>query len=337
MGDIVMAGPYTKADGSDVPFVAFNKTDKYNTRQNGVFGSNPLMSPKYSKFAPRDAEFRDTLARLYIALPISGDPTRDAVVRQQYLDSLPKDGATQALANVLLNSAEGNGPGFIDFFLTAANEPFQEIMQVDKVLADDYVAFFYGQQPPVFQYSGTLLNSMQDDQRSGFAKAYQLMLRGTQLARRGALARLRYDSVIVTGVMVAQQQQLNADNELAVPFSFSFLVKEYVILQNAAFNRLTPKDYVQLASDTNITSLQSISTSTNPQVNTTAVTPQVPAATSTAGAAQPTSVIDQALNVMQQLVGHAATFLAGPSPSSNVKGTINPTAPTPPPAPSGNA
>jgi hypothetical protein len=109
-----------------------------------------------------------------------------------------------------------------------------------------------------------------------------------------------------------------------------------VILQNAAFNRLTPTDYVQLASDNNITSLQSINTTTSAQANANVVTPPNPAATSTAGAAQSTSVVDSALNAMQQLASHAVSFLKGPSPTSNVKGTINPTPPTPPPAPSGS-
>jgi hypothetical protein len=329
-----MPGPFTTAAGNYVPFVASDQTAKYNARQYGVFGSNPLMTPKYARNngTPRDAEFKDTLARLYISVSDLSDPDRS-----KYLATLPGDAATQALAKVLLGTNATGGTGFIDFFLSSANEPFQEIMQVDKVLADDYVAFFYGQQPPVFQYSGTLLNSMQDDQRSGFARAYQLLLRGTQLARRGALARLRYDSVIVSGVLTAQQQQLNADNELAVPFSFSFLVKEYVVLQNAAFNKTTVQDYIQLAADSAIAALQPVNTSTNAQANTTAVTPTTPAATSVAGAAQPTTATNAALNVLQQLVSKASAVLATSSATSNVKGTINPTPPTPPAPPSGTA
>lgn len=198
----------------------------------GVFSQFPLATPKYAKNnlngAPRDAEYKDTLARLYISLS-------DLAPFDQrgYLTSIPKDPVTQSLAKVLLGSGSGGGTGYVEFFLQQVNETFQEIMQIDKVLSDDYVSFFFGQQPPVFQYAGSLLNSLQDDQRTGFARAYATLLRGTQLARRGALVRLRYDSVLITGVMTAHQQSLNADNEMIVPFSFSLLVKEYIILRAA--------------------------------------------------------------------------------------------------------
>lgn len=317
-----MAGPYGN-------FPTLNGSgSKYNPRQQGVFADNPLMTPKYAKNRGlRDAEFRDTLARIYISLADASDAVRSA-----YLASLPGDQATQALAQVLLGGNSQGGSGFIDFFLTSISEPFQEIMQVDKVLADDYVAFFFGQSPPQFQYSGMLLNSMQDDQRSGFGKAYQLMLRGTQMARRGALARLRYDSVVVSGVMMAHQQQLVAENELAVPFSFTFLVKEYVILNNPQFVRTSVADYVKIAADAAIAALGPVGTISSAGVRTTAVTPAVPSAVSTAGAGEINTVINSTLNPMQQLIGLALNNLTGTSPTSNIRGTINPNPPTPPSA-----
>jgi hypothetical protein len=299
----------------------------YNTGQQGVFGANPLMTPKYARNnGPRDAEFRDTMARLYISLADAGDPAITA-----YLASLPNQ-ETKALASVLLSSGKGGsaGTGFIDFFLTSANESFQEVMQVDKVLADDYVAFYYGQSPPMFQYSGVLLNSMQDDHRSGFARAYLELLRGTQLARRGALARLRYDSVIVSGTMNAHQQVLVADNELAVQFSFSFLVKEYVILPNAKFTKMRPEQYVQLAAQAEVTKLAPTGVANDQRVRTVSVTPPIPAGQSAAGTPAPTTVIDTSQNSMVQTNGAAAQFLPGLDPTANTKGTIQTPAPAPP-------
>lgn len=313
-------GSVTTANGS---------TSRYNPGQQGVFGLNPLATPKYAQNnGPRDAEFRNTLARLYISLADMSDTQIAA-----YLGSLPPDDATQSLAKVLLGANSKGGSGYVDFFLTAANEPFQEIMQVDKVMADDYVAFFYGTQPPQFQYSGMLLNSLQDDQRGSFARAYQTMLRGTQMARRGALARLRYDSVIVTGVMIAQQQTLNADNEMAVPFAFTFLVKEYVVITNLPFAKLTPEAYVKLAADAAITALQATSASGSTQVTTTLVTPPLPAGASAAGTPQNTSVVNRQQNAMQQTNNAGAAKNAPPSPTSNIYGTVSPNPPTPPAAP----
>ena len=310
-------------------FIDSNNTNKYNARQQGVFAMHPLATPKYAKNRGlRDAEFRDTLARLYISLADASDTVRNA-----YLASLPGDAATQSLASVLLGTNSKGGTGFVDFFLTSANESFQEIMQVDKVMADDYVAFFYGQQPPQFQYSGTLLNSLQDDQRGGFARAYNQMLRGTSLARRGALARLRYDSVIVSGVLFAHQQQLNADNEMAVPFSFSFLVKEYVVLTNLPFAKLTPQAYVKLAADSALAALQPVGTATTGRVSTVAVPPPIPSQAPTAGIEQNANVVNQNQNAMQQTVTKGQQAAPSGAPTSNIRGTVSPTAPLPPAAP----
>src|SRR4051812_11831318 len=130
-----MAGPYGNFRTANAVASANNQ---YNPGQQGVFALHPLATPKYAKNRGlRDAEFRDTLARLYIALPTTGDPTTDKTTRDNYLNSLPGDAATQALANVLLGANSNGGTGFVDFFLTAANEAFQEVMQIDKVMADD--------------------------------------------------------------------------------------------------------------------------------------------------------------------------------------------------------
>ena len=167
-----------------------NTISPYNKGEQGVFAEYPFSTPKYARNnGLRDNEFKDTLARFYISLAGGGANSTSAI--NNYLASVPEE--AKALAKVLVGSNTTNGgTGFIDFFLTQVNETFAEVAQVEKVLSDNYVAFFFGSEPPVFQYSGMLLNSVQDDQRIGMAIAYQNLLRGTQLARRGALLRVRY-------------------------------------------------------------------------------------------------------------------------------------------------
>ena len=138
------ATPFGSGPPFSIPFVA-QDAGGTSPGQSGVFGLNPLMTPKYSLWRPRDAEYKDTLARLYIALPSIGDGSVDPAVRKAFTDSLPSDPATQALAQVLIASP-GGGTGFVDFFLGQASERFQEVVQLDKVLADDYVAFFFAAQ-----------------------------------------------------------------------------------------------------------------------------------------------------------------------------------------------
>jgi len=212
----------------------------YNKGQQGVFALNPLMTPKYAKNdgSQGDNEFKESLARMYLSLADASDQTKKA-----FMASIPNDDRVRALAQVLALS----NTGFIDFFLQQINETYNEALQVDKVLGDNYVAFFFGQEPPMFQYAGSLINSMQDDQRTGFGLAYQHLLRGSQLAKRGGLVRLRYDSTIVSGVLTATNQTMHAENELIVPFQFTLLVKEVVWLQPKKGTKLSATDFVKLS------------------------------------------------------------------------------------------
>lgn len=331
LDDGTVAGAFTQGRVTNALNASRAKPELYNPGQQGVFAANPLMTPKYARNiangVARDAEYRETMARLYISL---ADVGPQAITN--YLATLP-DQQTKALAQVLLasNNKGSGGTGFIDFFLTSAQESFQEVLQVDKVLADDYVAFYYGQSPPIFQYSGVLLNSMQDDHRSGFARAYLELLRGTQLARRGALARLRYDSVIVSGTMNTHQQVLVAENELAVQFSFSFLVKEYIILPNAKFTKMRPEDYIRLAAQAEVTKLGPTGVASDVRVRSVGVTTPSPAGQSVAGSPPPTTVVNTSVNSMQQMNTAANTANVPASPTSNVRGTVQTPAPTPPP------
>jgi len=74
-----------------------------------------------------------------------------------------------------------------------------------------------------------LLNTYQDDQRVWMTRLYRDILRGTQLARRRKLVRLRYDSVIVSGVLVAMQQSLRGTDENSAQFAFTLIPMQYVI------------------------------------------------------------------------------------------------------------
>lgn len=313
-----MAGPYGN-------FVALNNAarDPAIRRQQGIFGDNPLATPKYARNrGARDAEFRDTLARVYISLADASPATQTS-----YLASLPQE--AKALAQVLLGNNNQGASGYVDFVLSQATETVSEVVQVEKVVGDDYVAFFFGQSPATFQYSGFLLNSMQDDQRSGFAVAYNHILRGTSLARHGALARLRYDSVIVSGTMTALQQTLSAENEMAVQFSFSFLVKEYFVVANPLFRRTSAADYVKLATDAAVTNLGPVGSPSDVRIRSTMVLPPTLSTVPTPGQDEP-GAVDARLNSMGQLMSRVSENVASSQPS-NVRGALDGTNVTPPP------
>ena len=198
----------------------------------GVFARFPGATPKYAiNQGIRDNEYRETMARMFIQM---GPKERDAFVKAIKRSS-PE---TAALAEVLCGVGAGGsgGTGFIDFLLTSVQEPFQEKIQVVETLSDNFIVYCFGQAAPQFQYSGVLLNTYQDDQRVWMTRLYQDILRGTQLARRRKLVRLRYDSVIVSGIIVAMQQTLNGTEENSAQFAFTLIPMQYAIFTEAVGN-----------------------------------------------------------------------------------------------------
>jgi hypothetical protein len=214
-------GIITGGDGSYFQSSIFRDTGEGTRPESGqgVFGRNPGSTAKYAHNRKDgvDAEYRNSMARLFVEVP-SGR-------MREFLATVSPE--TRPLARVLATAGGiGGGTGFIDFLLTRAQEDFQEKAQIVDTLTDNYVAFYSGQAPPAFQYSGTLLNTYQDDQRVWMLRLYREILRGTRLANRNLICRLRYDSFIVSGYMENLRLSLRGETEhTASDFSFSLRVK----------------------------------------------------------------------------------------------------------------
>jgi hypothetical protein len=215
--------------GSNAITGLFRQTSAGTTpaSRTGVFGKNPGATPKYALNdnrggRARDAEYRDTLARLYIEVP----PGQ----LESFLASVSAE--TRQLAQVLAGggaTAGSSGTGFLDFLLTGAQESFQERAQIVETLSDNYVAFYSGQSAPVFQYSGVVLNTYQDDQRVWMMRLYNEILRGTKLANRNLVAKLRYDSFIVAGYLESLNTTISGDQVDSGNFNFTLRVKRFSV------------------------------------------------------------------------------------------------------------
>lgn len=188
----------------------------------GDFGKHPGATPKWAiNNGPRDAEHRESMARMFIQMP--------AQEREKFVASCPSE--TRALARILCGVSAGasGGTGFVDFLLQSANESFNEKYQIVESLSDNFIIYVFGQRATPFQYSGMLKNTYQDDQRVWMTRLYRDVLRGTQLARRRKLVRLRYDSVIVSGVLLGLNMTIDGSLIDGVPFSFVLMPTQYVI------------------------------------------------------------------------------------------------------------
>lgn len=184
------------------------------------FSDLPYATPKFAVNAgPRRSEFISTMARFVIELP----PAR----RNALLNSLPAD--VKGAAGTLIADGSVEGVGYYDFLLTAITDPKQEREQAVDTLSDNTVIFYSGQSAPVLSGTGVFMNTFQDDQNVWFQLLYAELLRGSALARRGLIARLRYDSFFMSGYMTSLVTSLQGGIKNAVDFSFTFRVKRIEI------------------------------------------------------------------------------------------------------------
>ena len=192
----------------------------------GVFSTYPSVTAKSMRHRPRGGnEYQDSMPRMYIQVAPKAFHTFKAGI---------SDPETLRIYEKMVGSGDGatGGIGYIDFFLSRASHPLQEKMQVTETLADGYVAYFFGSSAPIWSYSGFAMNSYQDDWTMRLFRIFRDLARGTQLARRGLILRLRYDSMLVSGSMINLTWDLNAGTETYCPFSFNLLVKSVQPLYN---------------------------------------------------------------------------------------------------------
>lgn len=192
-----------------------NTTSPAETRR-GVHAAYPATTPKYS--TSNGEASLNTMARLLI-------PLENSKAYSSFLASFSSAEARTLAKSLATYSTKRQAMGYLDFLLMSAQEGWQEKVQIVDVLSDNYVAYFFGSQPPVFNYTGALMNSKQDDWRAAFTILYNDIIRGTQLARRQRSVTLAYDRMAVTGALLAFNQTLTAEMQLASQFQFQLLVK----------------------------------------------------------------------------------------------------------------
>lgn len=112
---------------------------------------------------------------------------------------------------------------YANFFLQSVAEAEQEKYQVVETFTA-YYAFFYGRRPPIYTYSGILLNDPNNNWMNQFRYMYDNFFRGTASAEIGAEAVIEYDKRVVSGYILNLNINQDAMSDKGVPFSFSMLV-----------------------------------------------------------------------------------------------------------------
>ena len=183
----------------------------------GGGGVDTLFPASQLKYSTDWAKSIETRARIYVQL----NPNEQSTFLANF-----QDADTKSYVKAVTGSS-----GYIDFLLGNIQEQDSEKVSNSYTINDDYVAYFYGRNPPTYNYSGLLFSTVQDDWWTGFYTLYQQLLRGTKLAGFQRLVSLRYDSKIVTGSLCNFSGSMDATQQMAVPFSFSLLVKQVQIVK----------------------------------------------------------------------------------------------------------
>lgn len=116
-------------------------------------------------------------------------------------------------------------PAYTKFILEGVQESHTERSQIVETFGDFYV-FMFGERPPVYNFSGQLINTKNANWVIDFMFMYNEYLRGTRCVERNAKLLLTYGGRQISGLMLNMATTTNAATEGGVGVQFSVVVFE---------------------------------------------------------------------------------------------------------------
>lgn len=151
-----------------------------------------------------------------------GDPRREALSR--FVEPFDDEQASiRIVANPDSQNPEDIIPRYTKFILQGVQEGHQERSQIVETFGDFY-SFFYGERPPMYAFSGTLINTRNANWVSDFMVTYESFLRGTRCAEQSAQAIVTYGGRQAQGFILSTNMNTQAVNQEGVNFSFQMVV-----------------------------------------------------------------------------------------------------------------
>jgi hypothetical protein len=124
-------------------------------------------------------------------------------------------------------------PRFTKFFLQSVQEGHTERSQIVETFGEFYV-FFYGERPPVYTFTGTLMNTKAANWYGDFQYYYEKFLRGTKAVEEQAVIRLTYQGRQIEGFILNAQSNTNAELQNGASISFQVLVTDRLLVNLSA-------------------------------------------------------------------------------------------------------
>lgn len=122
-------------------------------------------------------------------------------------------------------------PPFSKFILESMNEGHTERSQIIETFGTFYV-FMFGERPPMYTFSGTLLNTKDINWRTDFQFYYDNYLRGSKCVENSAHLVMTYGGRQIEGFMLNFQTNTDAALEAGVKVTFQVVVTDRLTLLN---------------------------------------------------------------------------------------------------------
>lgn len=118
--------------------------------------------------------------------------------------------------------------GYASFILTDIQGSFDEKIQVSETFGDAEVVYYFGRQPIIMNFSGVLIDSVDNNWFVQWIDMYGQVMRGSQLARNYELVQIVTPNMTIIGTITRMSWNQSSSTDTAIPFQFSFLAKEII-------------------------------------------------------------------------------------------------------------
>ena len=170
----------------------------------------------------------DRGTRAYIRL-MTSEPSRSQS-RSFHADGIAAPPNLQGAGNPLDQAITGNSPygGYADFLVTQVRGNLDEKMQISETFGDGEVVYYFGRSPMMFNISGILIDSADNDWFVNWISMYGHVMRGSELARNYELLKIVLPNMDIIGTIPHMSWAQDSMNDVQINFEFQFLAKQII-------------------------------------------------------------------------------------------------------------
>ena len=125
----------------------------------------------------------------------------------------------------MADPSAGKETGYDRFIISSVSADMTEKIQITEVFGDNEVIYYFGRQPLIFNFTGYLIDSPDNNWFEQWIQMYTEFLRGTQLAKNYELIRLVLPNMVLTGSISSFSWSQDSARDVDTPFRFQFIAK----------------------------------------------------------------------------------------------------------------